>query len=197
MNDSGGRLSITGASVERELWVHGRHARAQARSAAGSNEVLPWHALPEFRPARVGQRAFALVWNYLPPLLLFLLGAVAGGLLKSTSTMAHTSIVTITTTVAIALGLMIAWRDATGQSVGKRRVGIRVVDRMTLEPIGLWRGAVRLIGRALDVLSYGLGFLIPFCTVRRQTFADLLAGSVVVEDRPTSPEITMRGQQAS
>jgi len=106
--------------------------------------------------------------------------------LKSTSTTAHATIVWITSSAAIALGLYVVRSDSVGQSRGKRRTGIQVVDRVTFEPIGPARGFVRLIGRILDVVSYGVGFLISLRGARRQTLADRLANSVVVPADPST-----------
>ena len=132
----GVRLCLTGAPVKRDLWVYGRQARAQARSAAGEGDEPKWHSLPPLHPAGFGVRARAFVWNFLPPLLLFLAGAVVGGLLRSTSASVHSMIVLITSSAAVGLGLYAVWSDAFGQSRGKRRFGLQVVDRVTFEPIG-------------------------------------------------------------
>lgn len=174
--------------------MYGWQARAQARSAAGEGDAPKWHSMPPLHPAGLGVWARAFVWNFLPPLLLFVVGAVVGGLLKSTSTSVHYTIVGITTSVAVALGLYAVWSDSQGQSRGKRRFGIQVVDRNTFEPIGPARGFFRLAGRILDVLSYGVGFLFSFRGARRQTFADMLAGSVVVPiDSPTDAGSALGG----
>jgi uncharacterized RDD family membrane protein YckC len=46
-----------------------------------------------------------------------------------------------------------------GQTVGKKVMGIRVVDFKSGHPIGFGRGLVRWVGRLLSGLACGLGYL--------------------------------------
>lgn len=68
----------------------------------------------------------------------------------------------------------------TGQTPGRRLVGISVVR----ESDGAFLGAGAGIGRAflhiLDVLSLGLGYLWPLWDDKKQTFADKVIHSVVI-----------------
>lgn len=67
-----------------------------------------------------------------------------------------------------------------GQTLGKRALGIRVVDLATGEPIGYGRGAVRYFARYLSSLPLWLGYLWVFVDREKQTWHDKLARSVVV-----------------
>jgi uncharacterized RDD family membrane protein YckC len=66
----------------------------------------------------------------------------------------------------------------TGQSWGKRAVGIRLVSETTLEPIGVGNAIVREMAHAVDYISLGL---LSALDRKRQTIADKVAKSVVVE----------------
>jgi uncharacterized RDD family membrane protein YckC len=68
----------------------------------------------------------------------------------------------------------------TGQTVGKRALGIRVVDFETGGPIGYARGFVRYIGRILSSLILYLGYFWMLWDPEKQTWHDKFAGSVVV-----------------
>ena len=68
----------------------------------------------------------------------------------------------------------------TGQSVGKRLAGIRVVDMRTGRPVGFGMAFARRAYRFVNVLPLGAGFLWPLWDDRRQTLADKLVDTVVV-----------------
>ena len=68
----------------------------------------------------------------------------------------------------------------TGQTLGKRALGIRVVDERTLEPIGPGRGIGRYLANILSALPLFLGYLWPLWDDRNQTFHDKIVGSLVL-----------------
>lgn len=68
----------------------------------------------------------------------------------------------------------------TGQTLGKRVVGIQIVNAMGSPP-GLWRGLVRQFpGMFLATLALGLGLLWVAWDQRKQGWHDHLAGTFVV-----------------
>jgi uncharacterized RDD family membrane protein YckC len=80
----------------------------------------------------------------------------------------------------------LGWRQgATGTTIGKRAMGIALVDLDTGEPVGTMRGLGRealrlLLGSAsISILSY----LWPLWDARRQTWEDMVFKSVVVRHR--------------
>lgn len=115
----------------------------------------------------------------------------------------------------IAGELFILWNNGVrqgirGHSIGKHRVGLRVVDPGTGEPIGAWRGLFRglimaaLLDLAVAAIPIGLPtvfrrltpeslhvggaaylallvLIVPFVIKSRRGFADLLVGSTVVQ----------------
>jgi uncharacterized RDD family membrane protein YckC len=78
--------------------------------------------------------------------------------------------------------------SASGQGVGKKLLGIRVIDYNTGGPIGFGRGFLRWIGRLLSSLLLYLGYLWMLWDKEKQTWHDKIANCVVVpaEDYPVS-----------
>ena len=77
---------------------------------------------------------------------------------------------------------------ATGQTIGKRALGIRVYDLREGGPIGYGRGFIRYIGRYVSGIVVLLGYLWMLWDGEKQTWHDKFAGSVVVptSDYPTA-----------
>jgi uncharacterized RDD family membrane protein YckC len=67
---------------------------------------------------------------------------------------------------------------STGQSLGKKAVGIYLVNEGTRKPIGGWAGIGRWLLHLLDTFSLGIGWFVGLGTGK--TFADRIVGSVVV-----------------
>lgn len=69
---------------------------------------------------------------------------------------------------------------ATGQTLGKRAVGIRVISFDDGGPIGYGRGFIRWIGRILSTIPLLLGYFWMLWDGEKQCWHDKLAGDVVV-----------------
>jgi uncharacterized RDD family membrane protein YckC len=85
---------------------------------------------------------------------------------------------------ALAILLYLAYftyfEGSTGQTPGKRTLGIRVVDFETGRSIGYGRAVIRSVGRYLSALVILIGYLWMLWDREKQTWHDKLAGSVVV-----------------
>jgi uncharacterized RDD family membrane protein YckC len=68
----------------------------------------------------------------------------------------------------------------TGQTFGKRALGIRMVSEQTGQPIGPLMAFVRDICHILDSLACFIGWLFPLWDAKRQTFADKIVGTVII-----------------
>lgn len=82
------------------------------------------------------------------------------------------------------LVLAIYWLYLTGrdgQSPGKKVIGIKVVDANTGQTIGGGRGVIRGIAHIVDGLICYIGYLFPLWDKKKQTLADKIIGTVVVE----------------
>lgn len=82
-----------------------------------------------------------------------------------------------------ALGVFVwnMWTQGeTGQSIGKKYVGTRVVD-MQGQSIGGGMGILRWLLHILDSLACYIGYLWPIWDVpKRQTFSDKIVSTVVI-----------------
>lgn len=70
--------------------------------------------------------------------------------------------------------------SASGQTLGKRAVGIRVIDARTGGPIGYGRSFIRLIGRWISGIVCYLGYLWMLWDDEKQTWHDKMATAYVV-----------------
>jgi uncharacterized RDD family membrane protein YckC len=67
-----------------------------------------------------------------------------------------------------------------GQTLGKKALGIRIVDANTGKPIGYGRAAIRNLARILSGWALGIGYLWMLWDREKQTWHDKLASSHVV-----------------
>ena len=70
----------------------------------------------------------------------------------------------------------------TGQTLGKRVLGIRVVDLAGAGPIGYGRATVRYFGRILSAIPLLLGYFWMLWDDQKQTWHDKFANSMVVPE---------------
>jgi uncharacterized RDD family membrane protein YckC len=68
-----------------------------------------------------------------------------------------------------------------GQSLGKTVLGTRLVGEASGEPVGFGRAIGRQIAHLLDGMPLGIGYLWPLWDERRQTFADKVCSTLVVQ----------------
>ncbi|HWF33824.1 MAG TPA: RDD family protein [Solirubrobacteraceae bacterium] len=68
----------------------------------------------------------------------------------------------------------------TGQTLGKRALGIRVIDFSTGGPIGYGRAFIRYIGKIVSGIPIYLGYLWMLWDREKQCWHDKFAGDVVV-----------------
>jgi uncharacterized RDD family membrane protein YckC len=89
----------------------------------------------------------------------------------------------LTTTVAVAFLLWnCGWcQGRSGQSIGKRALGMRLVGAATGQPIGFRWAVGRQVAHLLDGLPLWVGYLWPLWDERRQTFADKVCSTLVVQ----------------
>jgi uncharacterized RDD family membrane protein YckC len=68
----------------------------------------------------------------------------------------------------------------TGQSLGKKAVGIRLVKESTGQPVGAGMAFVRDLAHFVDAVICYVGFLFPIWDAKRQTLADKIVSTVVI-----------------
>ena len=67
-----------------------------------------------------------------------------------------------------------------GQTVGKKAMGIRVIDFRTGGPIGFGRAVIRYFGRIVSTIACLLGYFWMLWDKEKQTWHDKFANDVVV-----------------
>jgi uncharacterized RDD family membrane protein YckC len=87
--------------------------------------------------------------------------------------------------LAIGVSAYNRWFQAgkTGQSWGKRALGISLISETTGQPIGAGMAFVRDICHIVDGVICYIGFLFPLWDAKRQTLADKIMKTVVVPAR--------------
>jgi uncharacterized RDD family membrane protein YckC len=141
--------------------------------------IVPGATYPAF-----GRRAAAFLID-ISLVLLFI--AAAALPLSGVLTGMNTDTLTIILAVIVSLGSLVflLWYPIiqpgrTGQTLGKRLLNIKVVDRRG-NPPGIDRMAVRfLIGYPLCAIIMGVGFLAPLWDVQRQALDDKLVDTYVI-----------------
>ena len=84
--------------------------------------------------------------------------------------------------VGIGLFLWVAHQEGTtGQTPGKRTLGIRVIREADGQVLGFGMAVVRKLCHILDSAACYLGFLWPLWDDKKQTFADKIISTVVVQ----------------
>jgi uncharacterized RDD family membrane protein YckC len=81
--------------------------------------------------------------------------------------------------VAIGLWNRVFKQGRTGQSVGKKAMGIKLVEERTGQPVGAGMSFVREIVHVVDGIAY-VGYLWPLWDDKKQTFADKILSTLVV-----------------
>ena len=96
-------------------------------------------------------------------------------------------IVLLSTQAANALSLLVGIAyytyfegGATGQTIGKRALGIRVIDARAGGPIGYGRGLLRYVARILSTIPLFLGYFWMLWDREKQTWHDKIANTYVV-----------------
>lgn len=111
----------------------------------------------------------ALIDFVVPAIVAFLIGRASTGL----GLLANLA--------ALAWGLYNAYLGGqTGQSYGKKMAGTRLISEATGAPIGGGLGIGRYFVHILDAIPCYVGFLWPLWDSKRQTFADKILKTVVV-----------------
>jgi uncharacterized RDD family membrane protein YckC len=152
----------------------------------------PEHVAIHLRSAGFGRRFAAFLIDSL--LILGLINVV--GLVVQIFPAALSTIIIITSTFIITWGYhVLSETRYAGQSLGKRLLSLRVVDARGL-PISVRQSLVRNVVRALDMVpAGGIGMACCIIDRHRRRLGDLVAGTLVVEERQP-PTVDIQAVQA-
>lgn len=174
---------ISGIGVRQRVSDSGR----EGQGAAGRSAYASW-----------GSRVGAALLDGIPAGLLYVVGVVViSATMTGASSGSHghysaggPSAAGIVVMVACWLGGLayLIWnvgfnQGRTGQTWGKRIVGISVIAEQTRRPLGAGASIGRQLAHIVDALPCYLGFLFPLWDAKSQTFADKMLHSIVIPGR--------------
>jgi len=139
--------------------------------------------------AGVGSRGLAALLDLLAVFLCWMVGlfvySIWGDLLGQVQGLSWVGqLVLVAAVLAAGWGWDVAWEVAwRGQTPGKRALGLRVI-RIDGAPVGLGESLVRNALRVVELpLGYAPAVLAVALSSRRQRLGDLVAGTLVVQER--------------
>jgi uncharacterized RDD family membrane protein YckC len=113
---------------------------------------------------------------------------IALGVLSNVVGLVSDALGALVSLLALAFGIYNAYLNgSTGQSVGKRVMGTKVVSETTGEVIGGGMGIVRWLAHILDSLACLIGWFLPLFDSKKQTISDKVVKTVVITGIPKVP----------
>ena len=137
------------------------------------------YGAPAANLASWGQRVGAMLIDYVTILPFSILASTVG----RSSTNGLNLFYYVFELLAIALWGYNRWFQAgpTGQSWGKKAVGLRLLSEETGQPIGATNAFLRDLAHLLDWIPCFIGYLWPLWDQKKQTFADKIIKTTVVK----------------
>ncbi|MER5225024.1 RDD family protein [Streptomyces flaveus] len=108
---------------------------------------------------------------YLPALIAAFMGETAAAI---------GGLITIVALIGVVVWLLIQ-EGKTGQTIGKKTMGIRLLRESDGQPLGVGMAFVRRLAHFLDGAACYIGYLWPLWDDKKQTFADKVCSTVVVK----------------
>ena len=151
----------------------------------------PVDALPTEAYASWIRRVGAFVVDQIVYLALVVILGLGGGLIVGAAggSSRLEGIVQSILTLAVMAFLIWNWgyrQGTTGSSIGKSVLRFKVLSERSGEPIGFGLSIVRYFAHFIDSIIFGIGYLLPLFTAKRQTIADMIVGTVCLPNEPPS-----------
>jgi uncharacterized RDD family membrane protein YckC len=149
------------------------------------------YGAPAGNYAEWGQRLLGGLIDYVAPMIVFYVLMLIGGAIGGTS--GDVTIVVIMSVISyvVLLGYYAynSWylQGTTGKSLGKRVAKTKLIKEETGQPVGFGYALLRHIVHFVDSLPCGIGYLAPLWEQKKQTWADKILGTVVVNDNGSTP----------
>jgi uncharacterized RDD family membrane protein YckC len=148
----------------------------------------PWGPLADW-----GTRALATLIDWAASTAVAVVGFILALIVGAISSTLGILVGFLVYLVGVALSFYFAYMNgASGQSPGKKVMGIKVVGEETGQVIGGGLGIVRTLAHFVDAIIFYIGFLFPLWDPKRQTIADKIMKTVVISGLPKqslSPEL--------
>lgn len=127
-----------------------------------------------------GLRAVAYLIDIAPIVGGYLIFVIIAGVLNGGAAAALLSLLVFAAIIGYTIWNIIIKQGATGQTIGKGVMKIRLIDEQTGQPLGAGMTFVRQLAHVLDSVACYIGYLFPLWDEKRQTFADKIMHSVVI-----------------
>lgn len=135
----------------------------------------------ELRPARINDRVIAYLLDTLPFVFGYYLCVIAAGE-KVYALLGNRGIPVLVGAWTLVYVLYHFVGNLSGGTIGKRLLGLAVVTRSG-ESLGAARSLVRAFGNVLSTPLANLGYLLALFHPESRALHDLIAGSLVIENR--------------
>ncbi|MGH4024716.1 MAG: RDD family protein [Pseudonocardiaceae bacterium] len=162
-----------------EQFAHPHHAGGSLRYGAQPPPAPPSlhvtgevRALAGFRP-----RVISFLIDLVAPLTIVALLLVLGVAVGSAVLIVVCTAIGVLGLVAFVLWNSCYRQGVTGQSIGRRVAGTKLVKIETGAPVGFGTALVRQLCHGVE---FGIGYLWPLWDLQRQTFADKITATLVV-----------------
>jgi uncharacterized RDD family membrane protein YckC len=128
-----------------------------------------------------GQRALAYLVDLVFAVVIIIAGIILSAIFGAISSALGLLIGFIAYIGAIAYWIVqLVKQGNTGQTIGKKIIGLKVLKEETGQPVGAGISIVRAIAHFVDSLICYIGWLFPLWDAKRQTLADKIMGTLVV-----------------
>jgi uncharacterized RDD family membrane protein YckC len=150
----------------------------------------PAYGQPAYTPAPTlaswGHRVGSALIDYAPVALIQLVGQLVDGPSVNLQTGVQTGggiVYNLCRLLALAFLIYNSFYLAgkTGQSLGKKALGLKLVGEASGQPIGMGMAFVRYLAHIIDAVICFIGFLFPLWDAKKQTIADKLVKTLVVK----------------
>src|SRR6478735_1428035 len=162
-------------------------------------QANPYGQQPTYGQVAYGQPEYAQAPSYaswlqrvgayiIDGLVLFVayLPVVIGGVISGSSSSGSSALGLLLTLVGWVLYIgVFVWNTClkqgrTGYSIGKGVLGIKLVSEATGQPVGGGMSFVRQLAHVVDSVACSIGYLWPLWDRKRQTFADKIMSTIVI-----------------
>jgi uncharacterized RDD family membrane protein YckC len=145
-----------------------------AYGGAPAGPPAPYAEWPQRVLASLIDGAIVLGGYLVVILVAFIFGKIASGLGVLVLFLGYLGV------LAFAIWNQIIVQGNTGQSIGKKQIGIKLIAEQTAQQLGPGLTFVRQIAHFLDGICF-IGYLWPLWDEKKQTFADKIMTSIVIK----------------
>jgi uncharacterized RDD family membrane protein YckC len=141
----------------------------------------PSYGPPTGTLAEWPQRALGLVVDVAFVLVIVVVGIILSAILGAVSSTLGLLVGLLVYVVALGYEILqLVKQGNTGQTIGKKIIGLKLVGESTGQPIGAGMSIIRYIAHFVDSLICYIGWLFPLWDAKKQTIADKIMHTVVV-----------------